>query len=310
MNHWSLFKKLLDRNLPYIIVRLLLVWYTTQQFSVQWDSFLSDSFTVTNGVRQGSILSPQLFSIYLEELSNRLSDARTGCHYNSFCFNHLFYADDAVLLAPTVSSLQALINICFTYSVEFDITYSFKKSMCTAFIPAVYKNLLIPSVYLGGRPLLWTNEHKYLGAILKYDMFDDSDIIRQTRSVYSHGNFLIQRFRNCTESVKVKLFKSYCCNMYGIQLWAQFSPQVLSKLRVAYNNIFRSLLRIDRKSSVSAAFIDKNINHFNVVYRKAIYSLESRLLASKNVLVQIIRSSPLFIYGTLNTKWFHYLYIK
>ena len=119
INHWCLFRKLLDRKMPLIIVRLLMVWYSTQQFSVQWDGIISESFYVENGVRQGGILSPQLFNVYMDELSIRLSNAYVGCYYNSVCVNHFYYADDAVLLAPTVSSLQSLVDICHEYAVEF-----------------------------------------------------------------------------------------------------------------------------------------------------------------------------------------------
>ncbi len=68
IHHGHLFQKLLDRNLPPVIVRLLLNWYSTQQFSVLWDGVVSKSFTVTNGVRQGGVLSPQLFNVYMEDV--------------------------------------------------------------------------------------------------------------------------------------------------------------------------------------------------------------------------------------------------
>ena len=70
---------------------------------------LSDPFTVSNGVRQGSILSPTLFSIYLDSLSVKLSASGVGCTFNSNCFNHLVYADDTVLLAPSPKAL----HLCF-----------------------------------------------------------------------------------------------------------------------------------------------------------------------------------------------------
>ena len=69
VNHWSLFKKLLDRKVPQTIVRMLMFWYQKQRFCVKWGSSTSNYFNVGNGVRQGSILSPYLFALYIDELS-------------------------------------------------------------------------------------------------------------------------------------------------------------------------------------------------------------------------------------------------
>ena len=50
VNHWTLFKKLIDRGTPLIFVRITMQWYTTQKACVRWGSALSDNFLITNGV--------------------------------------------------------------------------------------------------------------------------------------------------------------------------------------------------------------------------------------------------------------------
>ena len=72
INHWVLFRKLLDRQVPGIIVRILVVWYTKQNFYLRCNNCLSSPFTVSNGVRHGSILSPFLFNVYVEIQSEYL----------------------------------------------------------------------------------------------------------------------------------------------------------------------------------------------------------------------------------------------
>ena len=90
-NHLELFTKLLDRKIPTIIVRILLVWYKKQQFYVRWNGNLSDGFKVNNGVRHGGILSPYLINVYLDDLSSILNNVCTGCLLNGVRINHLFY---------------------------------------------------------------------------------------------------------------------------------------------------------------------------------------------------------------------------
>ena len=73
VNHKILFQLLLKRNLPVPILRFLLSWYQSQSLSVRWNSTFSTSFGVSNGVRQGGVLSPLLFVVYIDEPLIRLN---------------------------------------------------------------------------------------------------------------------------------------------------------------------------------------------------------------------------------------------
>ena len=89
VNHWTLFKKIIDRGTPLIFVRIIMQWYTTQKACVRWGSALSDNFLITNGVRQGGILSPLFFNVYMDCLSESLSNTQTGCNVGGVMINHL-----------------------------------------------------------------------------------------------------------------------------------------------------------------------------------------------------------------------------
>ncbi len=78
VDHHVLFEKLLDRNMPKPLVRFLLSWYKTQQLSIRWMGRISDRFEVSNGVRQGGVLSPVLFAIYLDSLLESLRSSGRG----------------------------------------------------------------------------------------------------------------------------------------------------------------------------------------------------------------------------------------
>ena len=127
---------------------MLFVWYRNQSFVVKWDNVLSDTFKVSNGVRQGGVLSPKLFNIFIEDLSNLLKSVKVGCFMNGTCFNHLFYADDAILLAPTPEALQRLIDICCDFADRNEMQYNVSKSCCIAFVPSQYENINVPQLFL------------------------------------------------------------------------------------------------------------------------------------------------------------------
>ena len=100
-----IFHRLIDRNVPVILVRFFMAWYCTQEFVVRWGKCCSTTFTTSNGVRQGGILSPLFFNVYMDKLSCTLNDTKAGYIMNGVYMNHLMYADDLVLIAPSVRAL-------------------------------------------------------------------------------------------------------------------------------------------------------------------------------------------------------------
>ena len=130
VNHWLLFKKLIDRGMPLIFVRILMEWYTTQKACVRWGSAVSDSFFVTNGVRQGGILSPLLCNVYMDGMSSSLSNTPTGCSMGGVMVNHIMYADDLVIISPSVKGLQWMLGICAVYGHTHDIIFNDDKTVC------------------------------------------------------------------------------------------------------------------------------------------------------------------------------------
>ena len=79
LSNTVLFQKLLERGLPTVVVRFLFRWYSQQKLKVCWGNTHSSVFGVSNGVRQGGVLSPILFSIYLDMLLLALKESRIGC---------------------------------------------------------------------------------------------------------------------------------------------------------------------------------------------------------------------------------------
>ena len=79
-DHRLLFSELSTRGLHPAIVRFLILWYKQQEMSVRWNGICSAGFGVSNGVRQGGVLSPVLFSVYMDGLLYKLKESGVGCY--------------------------------------------------------------------------------------------------------------------------------------------------------------------------------------------------------------------------------------
>ncbi len=84
--------------------------YERVESCVRVDDSLTDWFEVSNGVKQGCILSPTLFSLFMEDLVQEIKDLKQGVVCADVMVSLLLFADDIVLIAPNPQNLQAMID--------------------------------------------------------------------------------------------------------------------------------------------------------------------------------------------------------
>ena len=201
---------------PWIII--LCYWYQKQEMTVRWGVCISDSFKVTNGVRQGGILSPQLCNIYIDGLSDILNKS-VGGSIGGKRINHMLYADDLCIVSLSSAGLQQLLTICDQYCAMHSITFNVKISVCMFFRCSMNKICDITNVVLSGNTIDDVHKTKYLGVLLCSDMKTSIDVRRQTSKFYAQANNLLRNFRYCSDNRKCMLFRSFCTNMYCSPLW-------------------------------------------------------------------------------------------
>ena len=88
---------------------------------VKWDNAFSNSFRIVFSVRQGSVLSPILFALYKDDISNSVSFFQ-GCHI-------ILYADDIILISPSVLMLQHPLHACEIELNNIDMAINFRKNL-------------------------------------------------------------------------------------------------------------------------------------------------------------------------------------
>ena len=154
----------MDRNIPLIFLNIIISWYKGLKCRVKWAVQFSDWFLITAGVRQGGILSPDFYSIYIDDLLSKLKQANKGCYYLANFAAALFYADDMAILAPSIRGLGSLLKICGDYCSEWDICLNAKKSKNLYFGRQID---ISHKVTLNGKEIDWVDECAYLGVTLR-----------------------------------------------------------------------------------------------------------------------------------------------
>ena len=306
VNQNKLFIKLMNIGVPKWIIKFISQWYCNQTLCVKWGSLISDVFPVTNGVRQGGILSPLLFNVYINDLSRSLSKLPIGCCSGENVINLLMYADDIVLLSPPAKGMQRLLDNAYAYGCDYDILFNSKKSQLM--ICDTMKLGYDRHIILGEAPLTVTNSYKYLGHIITDNLSDEADLEDKERGLYRRCNALLRTFHFCSDEVKNKLFTCYCNNVYLCSLWVKFRKSAMHHFIVSYNNAFRILHGLPMRCSASGMFASSGVSSCQTSFRRSVYSLQCRLHASLNLILHNIINCDVHLTSSLHKAWLRTLH--
>jgi hypothetical protein len=108
VNYCNLFRLLINRDLPPVISRILIHFYTGHLIRVMWNGITSPFIAALNGSEQDGAISPVLSCVYLDNLLVKLSEAGVDSRIGSVFVRALANADDKVLSTPTTQSTHCL----------------------------------------------------------------------------------------------------------------------------------------------------------------------------------------------------------
>ena len=239
VHYGKLFDLLMQRNIPAIVVRYLIDNYCRQQMSVQWNGHYSDQFEVHNGVKQGGVLSPILFAIYIDELLIKLKKSSLGCYIGDTFIGALGYADDITLISPSVKGLNEMIKNCESFAEQYYITFNERKTVAVKFGNNSNSEC---HIILNGQRVPWKDETKQLGNIISCDMSDAKDCIYKRSQFIGSVNKLLGNYEHIPNDVLCRLFSIYC-SFYGSQLWGCAS-EGFSRCVTEWNKAVRRVLHV------------------------------------------------------------------
>jgi hypothetical protein len=247
MNHFALFIRLMERNFPVEILKIIENWFSISETCVRWEGNFSYFFKLAAGTRQGGILSPTLFAIFIDRIIDRVLLTNVGCYKSNICVSIFLYADDILLLAHTVTGLQMLVDACENELNYLDMRLNVKKSVCLR----IGNRFNIPCadiISMHGGALQWVNSCKYLGMYFISGRLFRCSYSRAKNSFFRSFNSILGKVgRAASEEVVLSLLKTKClpCLLYGVE-----ACPVLKRDKDSFDfTLTRSLMKLFRTGS-------------------------------------------------------------
>jgi len=106
-----------------------------------------------------------MFGIFIDDLVKLVNKANGGYRIGACCALNFLYADDVILLTPSVSTLQTLVNICELELVDLDMAINVKKSACIRF--GLRSKNTCANVVAAGVSIAWVTSTRYLRVYFK-----------------------------------------------------------------------------------------------------------------------------------------------
>ena len=308
--HDGLLLKLLENKIGGRFYDLIKNLYANTQCAVKIDDHRTSFFPYTKGVRQGCVLSPILFNLYINELPKLFEETTNSDPFilSNNMINSLLYADDLVILSQSQSGLQNCLNTLHTWSKKWLLEVNFKKTkiMILQKHKSKPKNMIFN---IGNNPISITDEYTYLGVKLTPNT-NFQNACQQLSEKATHALYKIRKkldFHKLPPKLACKIFDSvispillYNSEVWGAYTGIDFTKWDKTKTEKAHLKFCKLYLGVNRKASNngSRGELGKfplliHVIQKTLTYIKKIYKLPDSSLAK----LAFLTSKELYLNG-------------
>ena len=246
------------------------------QANVAMSGSVSGDFAVSNGVKQGCVLAPTLFSLYLSAMlevafkdiqegvyiqTRKEADLFNVAHFKSTSrtttkvVRELLFADDSALVAHTPDGIQALVDRFATAARQFSLQINIKKTECLYQPPKFLSDVSLPStVSINGEALKQCKTFKYLGSTAADNAKLDKELslrIGNASAVYGNLRSRLWTNRHVPIQVKCQVYRAtvLAALLYGAEAWTVYSVQA-DRLQAYVMRHLRSIMGISWRDKI------------------------------------------------------------
>ena len=251
VRHKDLFNILNELELDGKDLRLMKNLYWNQKASVRVADEESELRDIKRGVRQGCVLSPDLFNLYSEIIMRDLIDL-DGIKFGGRNINNIRYADDTVLIADSEQKLQNLVQTLVQSSEERGLKLNISKTK--VMVMSKVNGNTTTNIVVAGERLEQVERFKYLGSVMTQEVRCEEEI--KTRVAIAKNAFnkikTIATNRSISISLRKRFIKTYVWStlLYGCEAWT-ISKNMERKIEATEMWLLRRMLRISWTERIS-----------------------------------------------------------
>ena len=262
--HEGLWGVLRSFNIEEGLVEIIQALYGTSRSAVLLSGQLGEFFETTVGVRQGCLLSPILFNLYLERIMREaLATHESSISIGGRELSNLRFADDIDLIAGSNDELQELTDKLADRSNAYGMEMCSEKSNVMV---NTHNNGISVNIMMNDQKLEEVHSFKYLGSVITKDGSSDKDVgarIGQATSAFTRLD-TIWKSNTLSFKVKVKIFKTLVVSifLYGCESWT-LKANTCRRIQAFEMKAYRKLLRISYTEHKTNEFVRNRVEELS-----------------------------------------------
>ena len=296
VNRLHLWHKLLQHGIDGRCIKIMYNMYSKAKSCVKVNNVLSNFFTSNVGVRQGENLSPILFSVFLNDLSQFMSTKFEGlATMSKMTFDYLstddvdvylrlfllLYADDTVLLAENANELQKSLNAMYDYCSTWDLDVNEDKTKIAIFSKRKFHSNVVFTY--NNKPLEIVEDFPYLGILFNYNgNFSKAKkrlVDQARRAMFS----VIQKSRklNLPVSLQLHLFDTMIAPilLYSSEVWGCENIKIIEQFQLKY---YKFILNLKPSTPNCMIFGELGVKPISLQVKARLLCFWSKLVTSKD----------------------------
>ena len=275
--HAALWSTMKLYNINADLIKVIESLYSKATSAVYYNGSVEEWFRTTVGVRQGCLLSPTLFNIFLERImTDALENHEGSVSIGGRTITNLRFADDIDALAGKEDELVKLVNHLDTTSTKYGMEINAEK---TKLMTNNTKGISL-DVRIGGQKLETVQSFKYLGSVVTDEGSKQEIMSRIAQTIGALTKLkAIWKDKNIALSSKIRLMRSLVISifLYACETWT-LTAELEKKIQTTEMRCFRRLLGISYRDHVTNEKVGNRIRQAIGPYEDLLTTVKKRKL--------------------------------